>query len=168
MIHINEIKVANVNLAGRGGKEKQIKDIFTTNKIVPTRVNAALYDLEQGNYKIELKKQADTQWFDIGKYHKLNSEDRKILMTFILTSRGRKSDSCKAGFVEKIFCINLGDMLDILTTTTEYKKWGWTHQNIETCYNQKKNYPTQQAKVKIEVRKFFKNNKDKFSILWER
>ena len=168
MIYINEIKAANLNLSGKGGKEKQIKEIFTTPAKPSIRINAPLFDIIQGENRIELKKQGNTQWFDIGKYHNLKSEDRDILMTFILTSRGRKSDPCKAGFIEKIFSIKLGEMLDILTANETYKIWGWTFENIETCYNQKKKYPTQQAKVKIEVRNFFNDNINKFNIIWER
>lgn len=168
MIIVNKNKVANVNLAGRGGKERQIREIFTTNNIGCTRINESLYDIVQGGHRIELKKQADTQWFDIGKYHNIDDTDKDIDMVFILTSRGRKNDMCKAGFVEKIFSIKLGKLLDILISNKTYNKWGWTLDNIKTCHEQKIKYPTQQAKVKIEVRKFFTENKNKFNILWER
>ena len=168
MIIINKNKVANVNLAGRGGKEKQITEIFTTNNIGCTRINESLYDIVQGTHRIELKKQADTQWFDIGKYHEISDIDKDIDMVFVLTSKGRKNDICKAGYVEKIFSIKLGELLDILISGKTYNDWGWTLDNIKTCHQQKIKYPTQQAKVKIEVRKFFKQNKSKFNILWER
>ena len=154
---INEYATSRVNLGGRGGAENKIKRVFRG----MTRVNAELFDatLKDGT-RLEFKKQRDLQWFDAGKYHNLSSEDGDILMTFILTTKKSKT--------KKIKSIPLKDFLDILTTTEAHQIHGWEWSNIETCYSQKKKYKTQQAKIKVGVRKFLENNREKVDVLWTR
>ena len=165
MIIINEYATSRVNLGGRGGAENKIKRVFRG----MTRVNAELFDatLKDGT-RLEFKKQRDLQWFDAGKYHNLSSEDGDILMTFILTTKKSKTKKIKSGLIETIFTIPLKDFLDILTTTEAHQIHGWEWSNIETCYSQKKKYKTQQAKIKVGVRKFLENNREKVDVLWTR
>ena len=153
---VSEYWAKKVNLGGKGGKEKLLKKVFLKSQ----RINAPLFDIvdADGGYR-ELKKQANVQWFDVGKYHLLSSQDRDILMTFIMHEKGK---------IQKIMEIKLGKMLDLLCGSKEYRGWGWTKSNIQMCYLQKTKYPTQQAKVKVEVKKFFSENKKEFTILWER
>ena len=165
MIVINKTAAREVNLSGRGGKETLLSKVFENTQ----RVNAELYDLKDTDGSLlELKKQADTQWFDAGKYHDLSKINKQIEMVFILTSKGRKSDPVKKGMIEKIFTIKLGHLLEILTSTKKYQKWGWEWPNIQLCYEQKQKYPSQQAKVKIEMRDFLKENKKDCTIIWQR
>ena len=166
MIIIDKRSVKAVKLGGKGGKEALLEKVFRGS----IRKNEQLYDAIQNGIKIEFKKQMDLQWFDAGKYHDLSSENEAIEMVFILTYKQSKKNA-KArlvGKIEKIFTIPLGDMLDTLTASETYRKWGWEWSNIEACYNQKVKYPTQQAKIKIEVRKFLKENPSRCSIIWER
>ena len=55
MIYINEIKAANLNLSGKGGKEKQIKEIFTTPAKPSIRINAPLFDIYKEKTELSLK-----------------------------------------------------------------------------------------------------------------
>ena len=153
---ISDYWAKKVNLGGKGGKEKLLKKVFLKSQ----RINAPLFDIVDANGDLrELKKQANVQWFDVGKYHLLSSQDRDIIMTFIMHDKGK---------IQKITEIKLGKMLDLLCGSAEYRKWGWTKSNIQMCHIQKTKYPTQQAKVKVEVKKFFKENEKEFTLLWER
>ena len=153
---ISEYWAGKVRIDGKGGKEKILARVFPKSQ----RHNAALFDLvDNTGHPRELKKQANTQWFDIGKYHLVSPAEKDILMTFIMHDKGK---------IQSIFEIKLGEMLDLLTSNKEYRKWGWTSSNMQMCAKQKKLYPTQQAKVKVEVKKFYKENKEKFNLLWER
>jgi len=153
---ISEYWAKKVNLGGKGGKEKSLKRVFLKSQ----SINAPLFDIIDANGELrELKKQANTQWFDIGKYHLLSTQNKDIMMTFIMHEKGK---------IQKIMEIKLGKMLDLLCGSKKYRGWGWTKSNIEMCYLQKAKYPSQQAKVKVEVKKFFTENKKELRILWER
>jgi len=153
---ISDYWAKKVNLGGKGGKEKLLKKVFLKSQ----RINAPLFDIVDANGGLrELKKQTNVQWFDVGKYHLLSSQDRDIIMTFIMHDKGK---------IQKIMEIKLGKMLDLLCGSDEYRKWGWTKSNIQMCHIQKTKFPTQQAKVKVEVKKFFKENEKEFTLLWER
>ena len=165
MIIINEQQARLVNLGGKGGKEALLKKVFEG----IDRKNEELFDaITDTGTKLEFKKQMNTQWFDAGKYHNLSEEDREILMTFILTTKANKKLKLDAGLIDKIFTIPLGVFIDTLTSTEKHQNDGWEWENIETCYNQKKKYKTQQAKVKVDVRTFLEDNADKVEVLWTR
>ena len=166
MIIINKTNAKSVNLGGRGGKEALLGKVFEG----CIREDEELYDATQNGLRLEFKKQADTQWFDAGKYHNLSDEDRSIEMVFILIYQNNKSNRTAGlvGKIEKIFTITLGSFLDTLTSTKEYQKFGWEWSNIETCAAQKKKYPSQQAKVKVELRKFLKKNSAICTTVWSR
>ena len=165
MITINERQAKQVNLGGKGGKEALLKKVFKDIE----RKNAELFDATtKSGIKLEFKKQSNTQWFDAGKYHNLSEENGSILMTFIITTKENKRKKIQAGLIERIFTISLKDFLQILTSTKKHQEDGWEWSNIETCYNQKKKYKTQQAKIKVDVRTFFDDNKQKTQVLWDR
>jgi len=165
MITINNQQARQVNLGGRGGKEAILKKVFEN----ITRKNAELFDATtKSGTKLEFKKQTNTQWFDAGKYHNLSDENGEILMTFIVTTKENKKNKIPAGLIEKIFTISLKDFLAVLTSTKKHQEDGWEWSNIKTCYEQKKKYKTQQAKIKVDIRTFFDDNKEKVKVLWER
>ena len=166
MIKINIKEAQKANLSGKGGKEFLLKNVFTVSGLVCKRISAPLYDFVQGENKLEFKKQGDTQWFDIGKYHNLKKEDHGIDMVFIVTSKGSKSDRIPTGEIMYIATMKLGTMIHILLNNDEYGALGWTKENFKTCYEQKKKYPTQQAKVKLEIRDFLKENKEYMKALF--
>ena len=100
MININETKILEVNLGGRGGKESLLSEVFSNIK----RTDEELFDaITQDGTRLEFKKQANTQWFDAGKYHNLSEADQSILMTFILTTKTSKRKNIKAGLIDKIW-----------------------------------------------------------------
>ena len=163
MITINRQEVTSVNLSGKGGKERLLNRVFEG--IV--RKSESLYDaITPNGTKLEFKKQANTQWFDAGKYHNISKEDESILMTFVVISKATKNR--KAGEIDYIFTMQLVDFLEILTSTKKHQDDGWERDNIETCYNQKKRYKTQQAKIKVDIRDFYQDNKDKVELIWKR
>ena len=139
---VNKEKIKETDISGRGGKEKLILPILPEGY---KRVSAALYDFlsPDGKIKIEIKKQQNLQWFDIGKYSNLSEEDLKIIMLFINHKKGK---------IENIYSIPLGEMLDLLTSDQKYRVWGWTKENIKLCGEQKKKFSTMQVKVQLKVR----------------
>jgi len=166
MIKINKPEAQKANLSGKGGKEFLLKNVFTIPNTDCKRISAPLYDFVQGENKLEFKKQGDTQWFDIGKYHNLKKEDQNIDMVFIVTSKGSKNDRIPTGEIMYIATMKLGTMVHILLNNSEYGALGWTKENFKTCYEQKKKYPTQQAKVKLEIRSFLRENKEYMKALF--
>ena len=155
MIKINKEQANLANLSGKGGKEYLLKKVFTVDGLECKPENKPLYDFVQGDRKLEFKKQGNTQWFDIGKYHNIDTEDKNIDMVFVVTSKG-KADVIPPGEIMYIATMKLGTMIHLLLNNNKYKKLGWTKENFETCYEQKIKYPTQQAKVKLEIREFIK------------
>ncbi len=157
MIKINIKEAQKANLGGRGGKEFLLKKVFTIPGLKCRIQDSPLYDFVQGSRKLEFKKQANTQWFDVGKYHNLTKEDSNIDMVFVVTSKG-KSDGIPTGEIMYIATMKLGTMIHLLLNNDKYSVLGWTKENFATCNEQKKKYPTQQAKVKLKVRSFLKEN----------
>jgi hypothetical protein len=158
MIKINKLAAQAANLAGKGGKEYLLKKVFEIEGVDCKRVNAPLYDFIQGGSRLEFKKQANVQWFDIGKYHNLKKEDKSIDMVFVVTSKGRVND-LPTGEIEWIVAIKLGTMIHLLLNDEKYRALGWTKENFKTCHEQKRKYPTQQAKVQLEMRSFIIENR---------
>jgi len=153
MIEINEKQANLANLSGKGGKEYLLKKVFTVEGLECKPESKPLYDFLQGKRKLEFKKQGNTQWFDIGKYHNLTQEDKNIDMVFVVTSKG-KTDKIPTGEILYIATMKLGTMIHLLLNNAKYSVLGWTKENFKTCYEQKIKYPTQQAKVKLDIRDF--------------
>jgi len=142
-IPINKVAAATIRLEGYGGKEKEI---LTTLPNGTFKVDASLYDFEWGSLLLEIKKQQDAQWFDVGKYYNLSDRHQKIRMLFYVYKKG-------VGLIN-IYLISLGQMLEYLCNDPIYQANGWTWDNIKDCYNQKKKYPKMQTKVPLRVKQF--------------
>jgi hypothetical protein len=149
-VRLDETIMPSLNVGGRGGKEKMLAPAFPDYIFV----NEPLYDFqhrEDPTDILEVKKQANCQWFDIGKYHNLSPTQRKIKMTFILH---------EGGGIQSVFHIPLGDMLDLLCSDPAYRKHGWTQENIEECAVLKRKFPSMQVKVKLAVKTFYKKHQN--------
>ncbi len=105
MIEIAIERIQATSLAGRGGKDQLILQFFPE-LIAESR---PLWDARHRTTGqcFEFKKQANLQWFDIGKYHDLSAEERAVWMTFLLHRNGA---------IDTIFMVPLGVMLDLLTS----------------------------------------------------
>ena len=154
---INDSRISTLNIKGRVGKEAEILSLFPEYE----RVSAALYDFVNSSDpddKLETKKQANCQWFDVGKYHDIDvTGDTNINMVFLVH---------KDGVIQHIFRVTLGDMLDILCTDPEFQKDGWTFENIKDCSIKKKQFPSMQVKVKLNVKSFYKKHQNKLETLY--
>jgi len=149
-ISIDEQIISEVDLSGRGGKEEEISLLLGTKW---QREDASLFDYRHvkfPNERIEAKKQQNTQWFDIGKYNDLDEETKRIWMLFICYRKGKP--------VDLIYQQRLGDFLNTVCQDTDCRSYGWTEENIESCYEQKLKYPSMQAKVKLVSRKYHKTH----------
>ena len=153
MISIDKTKVSKIDLSGRGGGEKSFAPLLEGFD----RVSAPLWDFQNKRTKIELKKQRDLQWFDIGKYHNLSESNKNIIMMFVIHD-GKN--------IEDIGTISLGRFLNILYGDDEYRRHGWTERNVEMCHYQKRKFPSMQAKVPLKVKKFIKKYRDEFDIIF--
>jgi len=143
-VRLNKKLLGKINVSGPGGAEKLFLPVLSEDW---ERVSASLYDFvnRSTRRKIELKKQANQQWFDVWKYHNLSDDDRQILMTFLVH---------KNGAIEYVWSIGLGDMIDILLGDDEYTKDGWTSDNLADEYKKKQMYPGRQSKSPLKVKKF--------------
>ena len=72
----------------------------------------------------------------------------------------------KEGLIRLIFFVELGEMLDILCADPKWRRHGWTKENIKTCHDQKLKFPSMQAKVKLEVKKFYEKYHNKVRTVW--
>ena len=153
---IDESMVLGLNIGGRGGKEASLLALFPDYE----RVSAPLYDFvnaKDSKDRIETKKQANCQWFDIGKYHNLSDDEKKINMMFLVHDKGT---------IKHIFRVNLGDMLNILCSDPDHQKSGWTFENIQQCAILKNKYPSMQVKVKLNVKSFHKKYEKQLETLY--
>ena len=152
---IDERVIPSINVGGRGGKESNLVSLFPDYR----RVNESLFDFIscEGDERLEIKKQTNLQWFDVGKYHNLSEDDRQIKMAFLMH---------KEGLIRLIFFVELGEMLDILCADPKWRRHGWTKENIKTCHDQKLKFPSMQAKVKLEVKKFYEKYHNKVRTVW--
>tara|TARA_Y100000310_G_C20319581_1_gene640091 strand:+ start:199 stop:678 length:480 start_codon:yes stop_codon:yes gene_type:complete len=157
MLKINEKVAISVDLGGRGGKERSALRLFENDLI---RDDHILFDAKDslGN-KYEFKKQANQQWFDIGKYHNLTQEQKDINMVFLIH---------KDGALEKAAVIKLGKFIERLTTNPKYAKCGWTKKMIKFMYEVKKLHPRFQTKALVKVKEFLLDNSDVTEILYEK
>jgi len=131
----------NVNIGGHGGKEREIAALLSK----WSRDNHMLYDFSFADlFRVEVKKQLNTQWFDIGKYHNLSQHNRQIVLMFL---------NHKDGKIISICLVTLGDFIDFMCEN--YSKDGWTTEVMATCSCFKSKYPTMQTKVKANIRDVF-------------
>ncbi len=87
--HLDVAAVQRINVSGRGGKEKDLVTLFQNAR----RVQHAIYDAvllhNDIEYKLEFKKQANTQWFDIPKYYQLSQEHAAVILIFFICQADR-------------------------------------------------------------------------------
>lgn len=138
------------NVGGRGGKEAFFLKAFPGLQ----KANEKLWDAidPETQTLVEFKKQADLQWFDIGKYHGLAAPELEIRMVFILHRKGS---------IDRIAVISLRHFLDILTNDTDHQQDGWTLATIEASSRLKELHPRLQLKVPLKVRRFFEVHGDR-------
>jgi hypothetical protein len=151
-------EVQSVKIAGRGGKEKEISSIFVNAR----RVSSRLFDYEivdkEKIYRIEIKKQANDQWFDLPKYHNLTEEEKRILMLFVLH---------KENLIRTIAIIELGKLLEILLSDPEYKRCGWKPEVIKVAKDLSTECPELQFKAKLKVASFITKYRSECQIVYE-
>lgn len=156
MLEINENQIMSANLSGRGGKEGAVLSLFVDDL---TRVNDVLFDaIDSNGNKFEFKKQANLQWFDIGKYYNLTEEEKNINMVFLLHKDGK---------LEKVAIIKLGKFIERLTSSPKHEEDGWTQKTIRFMYEIKKIHPRFQTKAPLKVKRFLLDNSDIVEILYE-
>lgn len=157
--HVNTSELLTLNVAGRGGAEAEIAAILPGWK----RVGAALhdYELRQGEkiLRLEVKKQVNLQWFDVGKYYNLTEESRLIWVLFVIH---------KDGVVSLLLAVRLGDFVDRLCSLPNFQALGWNNDVFETAAKFKKRYPAVQFKVKAEILTIYRAHPDLFELLYDR
>lgn len=137
-IKVNLQNLNELNVGGKGGKEKIVNVLFPDWK----RVDAPLFDFIKENLKIEVKKQTNLQWFDVGKYHNLNEEEKEIWMIFLCHKNGK---------IKNIYSVKLGKFIDTLCSSKKYQKLGWNPEVFSKGAEFKIKYPTLQFKVMAKI-----------------
>lgn len=155
--HLDLNAISTVNLSGRGGKEVLVGSLLPN----WNRVSEALYDYSKPshNLRAEIKKQANLQWFDVGKYYKISDSDRSIWMIFI-----NHEDGC----ISSIFACTLGQFCDTLLSSPHYQKLGWHPEVFSVAHKFKKDFPALQFKVKAEILRVARDFPSLFEVIYKK
>jgi hypothetical protein len=135
--------LSKTNLKGYGGKESILSSIL--NSVDGwERCSHKLYDYKNDmlGCLVECKKQADLQWLDPSKYHKLSKEEGEIRFLFIVLD--------KKGFVDLVFSVCTRDFVDRF----------WSKDHVRDAYKYICKYPKDQIKSSLKTRKFYAQNQD--------
>jgi len=147
--------VDEISVSGRGGKERDLGKLLRDWQ----RVSEKLYDYQisyqQKIWKVELKKQANLQWFDVRKYYQLGVEDREIFVLFVNHNSGR---------IDTIAAITLGSFIDLLL---KIGKDGWTEDVLSTGRRWQQSYPSLQFKAQAKIRDLIAEYPSFFQILYQ-
>jgi hypothetical protein len=156
----NLTRVGELSIGGRGGQERNLGSILLPSA---TRVSSPLFDYEiidgQTSYLVEIKKQYNDQWFDIGKYFRLSESNRNIVIVFV---------NHDAGKVNTITAIRLGVLVEFLLSHSEYKRYGWSPDVLRVAHDLKKpeQCPELQFKAKLKVRNFIEDHEEMFQVIY--
>lgn len=134
-------RVKNICLSGKGGKEKEVAKILSE-QLGWERKSHKLYDYcnNTDSVFVEVKKQANQQWFDPTKYSHLTDEEKQIKIMFFVVD--------KKGYIEQIVAVN----------TFEFVKTTWSETELADSAQYNKKYPKSQIKSGVSVRDWIKNN----------
>lgn len=152
MLTANQIrKLSCVNLKGYGGKEGILSSILSKMDGWE-RTSHKLYDYRNDmlGCLVECKKQANIQWLDPSKYNNLSREEEDISFLFIVVD--------KKGFVELVFSVRTGDLIERF----------WSKDHVRDAYEYICKYPKDQIKSSMKTRKFYADNLDIVSTIYER
>jgi hypothetical protein len=156
---VNTSQIDSLRVAGRGGKEQDIAKVLLPSA---QSVSSPLHDYEildgETRYHIEVKKQANDQWFDIGKYYNLSGSDRDIVVFFVNHIDGQ---------IQTVAAIKLGTLLDELLSDDSFIPYGWASDVLKIASELKKKCPQLQFKAKLKVRDFVASHRHLFQIFYE-
>ena len=147
--------IPTIDMSGRGGAEKVFGPILEDFH----RVSKPLWDFESTEEKVELKKQKNLQWFDIGKYHNLTKQEKQIVMMVVVHDGSN---------ILSIDTINLQNLLELACKDQECQRKGWTYQNIQQCHLMKTNFRPMQVKVPLNVKHFIAKYRKSFQNVYLR
>ena len=145
--------IRNVNIGGIGGQEKIIKTFFTNTNVI--RSNSKMYDFIIDGIKVEIKKQGGGQWFDFSKYHNMSTEDRDILILFLMHNKG---------IITQIVGMQLGTFIDLVVADADFPEW--TPFKMYLGFIEKKYSPRLEHKAPLNMKHFVKKYYDQFQIFF--
>lgn len=145
------LELSRVNLKGYGGKESILSSILSRVDGWE-RSSHRLYDYRNDmlGCLVECKKQANLQWLDPSKYYGLSKEEQDICFLFILVD--------KRGFVDLVFSVKTIDLIDRF----------WSKDHVRDAYEYIRKYPKDQIKSSMKTRKFYEDNLDIVTTIYER
>ena len=143
--------LSQTNLKGYGGKENVLSSILSSVDGWE-RTSHKLYDYRNDmlGCLVECKKQANLQWLDPSKYYELSREEGDIRFLFIVVD--------KKGFVDLVFSVRTADLVDRF----------WSKDHVRDAYEYIRKYPKDQIKSSMKTRKFYAENRDIVSTIYER
>jgi hypothetical protein len=150
-------RVRDLNLSGRGGRERDISALLP--KWI--RASATLYDYHVAHdgdtIRLEVKKQANLQWFDSGKYYHLSKDDRDIRVMFLIHDEGD---------IVVILVAILGELIDWLCKNRS--KDGWTDEVMKVAADFKNKYPSLQFKARAHIAAISEEAPQLFDVLYRK
>jgi hypothetical protein len=156
-LSINTEAVAILDVSGQGGKEQTLLRAFPTLK----RTAETDYDFVDGEGKFyEMKKQQDTQWFDLWKYA---DDEKNKTITLICVMHGGKTNS---GHVTGIYTINLHRFVSLLKNNAKSASEGWNATAMGLAAQLRAVAPSVQTKAKVRMVSFVANNIEHFEKLY--
>ena len=155
-IQIKDIPL--IDLSGKGGKESLMATLLPGWKRVPEELFDYEMDAVSGILRVELKKQRNEQWFDVGKYYDLSADDRNIWLLFVIHSQGR---------ITHLLAVKLGCFVDFLCVHPEMQKVGWNAVVFQTAKIFKDKYPSLQFKVSAKILTLYKNHPEIFELIYK-
>ena len=136
--------VESINVSGQGGAEKKLEPLLKANGF--KRTSMPLYDFinPKTGERIEVKKQAGSQWFDLAKYANMSEQDKDITMLFVMH---------KNGLIDSVHSIKLGEFLSILCSDPKHYSSGFHWPAIQKLAVLKEQHKGLQTKASVNIRK---------------
>ena len=136
--------VESINISGQGGAEEKLEPLLRANGF--ERTSMPLYDFinPKTGERVEVKKQAGAQWFDLAKYANMNEQDKDITMLFVMH---------KSGLIDSIHSIKLGKFLDMLCGDPNHYSNGFHWPTIQKLADLKEQHRGLQTKASVNMRK---------------
>lgn len=139
--------LSNLNIAGRGGKDRQIAEALGHD-----RAHAKFYDAKKGVKLFEYKKQSNDQWIDAFKLARLDEAPEGITILWF---------NHKNGAVDSVYTSTYEQVRELLFPTPVDKALLHMYRSIS---QQRTRRAPDQVKVKITHKEIKKN----FTLVWKK
>ena len=150
MYRLNDVqiqKLSNLNIAGKGGKDKQLAEALGHQ-----RAHAEFFDAKDGPALFEYKKQSNDQWIDAFKLARLDEAPEGISMLWF---------NHKNGAVESVYSSTYEQVRDLLFPTP-------VDRGLLNMYKTISQQRTRRASDQVKCKITHKEIQANFNLVWKR